>query len=179
MIPAPVLAICEGIWKYRRLVGYAAAAIAIVWFAWAKIHAYGDRRESEGRAAVQALWDVERANAIKAAKGAESARIASEAATAARNQEIEREHQEKLAAARRDNARLERMLQHAIESAASGGGNPEVAGSAGAVEAGPPGSDDPAHGAAGVAADIAAALTEARENAEQLDALIQVVRGQM
>lgn len=43
---------------YWRQVAGALAVLAILWFAWAKIDAYGDRREAAGENRVQAAWDA-------------------------------------------------------------------------------------------------------------------------
>ncbi len=165
---------------WRWILSALAVVVAVAWI-WAKIEAYGDAREAVGRATVEGLWGVEKAAAVKVAQKAETDRIASESATAARNQEIARVHAEKTASLAADNNRLERLLKSAIapRPAAGSDSNTEAAGIPGATPASSPGSDEPPAAAAGIAADIAAALTEARQNAEQLDSLIAEIKPQL
>lgn len=170
---------------FRKQVAYAALLAAIVcaalWYRNSLISAGIER----GEASVMALWAKDREKALKVAREAETARIASESAAAARNRELEKRHAEERAAAIADRDRYRSLFQRAREaaSAASRGSNPEAASIPGTNAAPATGSPE----ATGAAAEYAAALdaavadvmVESRQNASQLLRLQDEVRPQL
>jgi hypothetical protein len=87
----------------------AAAALA----AWAAIHAYGDRREDAGRAAVKALWEADVEARDRAALEAISAARTAEEAQRKANEVIESEYQARLSSIASDRDSVERLLREA------------------------------------------------------------------
>lgn len=91
---------------------------------WA-LDSYGDRREDEGRAAVQAEWNAEREVMERAAAQAEDENRRLEQALAARTQEAQRARENERAATARAAADLrahERMRDAELAAYAAGGG---------------------------------------------------------
>jgi biopolymer transport protein ExbB/TolQ len=87
-----------------------AAVLALI--AW-QIHAYGERREQDGRAAVQALWDADTKARDEATAKAIAAQAAAAEAQRKANEEIERDYEAKLAGVAADRDGVERMLREA------------------------------------------------------------------
>ncbi len=161
------------LWQFRRPIGYALAAIAIIGLAWWRIEAYGDAREKAGKDEVQALWDADVAARDKATADAIAAQKAREEAQRASNEVTIRDYTQKLLAIAADRDSLSRRLhdyQDRLRSLAAA----QAGGASGTADPGP----------------VASSPTEAdrrtdeldaacRADAEQLNALIQVVREQM
>ena len=170
------------LWRYRKLAGYALAALAAAVAIWAAIDSYGDRRASEAENARQSLWDADEAEEKRVAEEATRAAELQDAADAARNKEVLNANAKELAAAYADRDRTYRLLQRARAAAGAVSACP-VADSGGAADSGPQGGDGEAGPAADYAAQLDAAIAdvvaEARANAAQLDSLIAVVRPQM
>ena len=170
------------LWRYRKLLSYALAALALAGAIWAAIDSYGDRRASEAENARQALWDADEAEEKRVADEATRAAELQDAADAARNEEIARDNQAKIAAAYADRDSTYRLLQRARAAAGAVPACP-AAGASGVAPAGPPGVAGEAGPAADYAAQLDAAIAdvvaEARANAAQLESLIAVVKPQM
>jgi len=115
MIPAPLLLV----WRYRKLAGYALAAVAAVWLIWAQIAAYGSRREDAGRAAVQELWEADTAARQKTTDKAIADAKAREDAAKAANVEILQDANEKLTAIAADRTSLSGLLRAARDQVRS------------------------------------------------------------
>lgn len=145
-----------------------AAALALI--AW-QIHAYGERREQEGRDAVQALWAADTAARDKAMAEAIAAQKAAEEAWRKQGEVVESEYQARIASIAADRDSTYRLLQQArsalYRSAAEDSGT-GVAPAAGQ-----------ASGADRLDRLFAGAIEECRANIEQLDALIEAVRPQV
>jgi hypothetical protein len=152
-----------------------ALLLAVVWW---QIHSYGSRRYEAGKSHVQVKWDDANTKAKAVADAKTRENELQDAADAARNLEIEHAHAKELAAAAADRGRLERQLRNAIATAGRGPAS-QGAGQRGTTDPGPPGSAEPPDPTAGLAGDIAAALIEARQNADQLDRLRQEIIPQM
>ncbi len=148
------------------------AGAALVLAVWWALDSWGDSREQEGRTAVQAKWDEETRVRAEIASQAKAQAAATEEAARARNEEIIRDYEARIAAGAADTARLGRLLSDARKAARAGGGA-EAAGQPGAPPACPPGEDG------SIDAAIAAALIEARANADQLDALLAQIKPQL
>lgn len=93
-----------------------AAVLALI--AW-QIHAYGERREQEGRDAVQALWAADTLARDKAASDAIAAARAAQEAQRKQNEVIESEYQARLASIAADRDSVERMLREARDQVRS------------------------------------------------------------
>lgn len=89
-----------------------AGAGLLALIAW-QIHAYGERREQDGRAAVQALWEADSAARQSATDKAIAAAAAAQEAQRQHNEVIEREYQEQLAGIAADRDGVYRLLQQA------------------------------------------------------------------
>lgn len=100
------LAILARFWK--PLAG--AGLLALI--AW-QIHAYGERREQEGRDAVMALWAADTLERDKAASDAIAAARAAQEAQRKHNEVIESEYQARLASIAADRDGVERLLREA------------------------------------------------------------------
>jgi len=178
MIPflAPLLLKLPWLKKLRKLpwrwilIGIAAVAAA-AWI-WAQIAAYGSRREGDGRAAVQALWDANKADIQKLTDARILENATKEAAAAARNEEIEREYKAKLAAAAADTERTYGLLRQARIAANRRAGE-AATGATIAIAA------SEASIAERIDRAVAGVVTEHRANSDQLDALIAVVKPQI
>ena len=161
-----------------RLIGYAAAAIAIAWFVWAKIDAYGDRREKAGEARIQARWDADEAEETRLANAQALSNQLAEAAAAARNAQLEAQHRAEVAAALADRDRVAGLLGEARRAARArtAAQGPDLPGAA-------PAGQDPGPGQADAEAeldqDLADVIAESRANASQLNALIGELVPQM
>jgi hypothetical protein len=170
------------LWKCRKLVGYSLAALALAVAIWAAIDSYGDRRARESEDSIQALWDADEDEEKRVADEATRAAELQDAADAARNEEIARDYQAKIAAATADRDRTFRLLQRA-RAAASAVPATEAPSAAGVADPGPPSGAGEAGSTAEYAAQLDAAIAdvvaEARANAAQLDALRMVVIPQM
>lgn len=94
MIPLPVVIAWKAIWRYRKLAAYGIAVLAVLLIGW-RLHHHG---VVSGRAEIQAAWDKDRASraAVDATIAQNQAKV--ESANRARNEVIEREYQNKLAA---------------------------------------------------------------------------------
>lgn len=125
-----------------------------------------------GRAEVRALWDADKLLQAEAVAKAVAEAKASEAAATERNEVIEREYQEKLAAAAADRDSVYRLLQSAR-------GQVRASASREATSATIAAATREAAIAERVDRAVAGVVTEARANADQLDALIAVVKPQM
>lgn len=171
------------LWPWK-LIGRIALPLAIVAVVWWQVHAYGERCFSAGQAEVQARWDADELAEKSTADEQIRANQAAEAAAAARNKEIADAHAKELAAAAADTDRLRRLLASARAAATGSSAPAQGAGEPRAADASPPGESPGAGGApAGslerIDAAIADALTEARQNADQLDALLAEIRPQL
>jgi hypothetical protein len=159
-----------------------ALVLAMALWAW---HAHYKAGYKAGQAQVRALWDADEAAEAKVAADQIAANKLHEAAVEARNEEIARENDAKTAATLADNDRLRRLLASARAAASSGraaqGDSEPVADAAGSPR------QDEGAGATAPESDLAAridaaiadALTEARQNADQLDALQAEIRPQL
>jgi hypothetical protein len=160
------LAILKRFWK--PIAG--AAILALI--AW-QIHSYGDRREQEGRAAVQALWDADVQARDEATAKAIAAHAAAEEAQRKQNEVIESEYQARLASIAADRDSVERMLREARD---------QVRSLAAAEATGQRGLDALA-GIARRAAEVDRRLADydaaCRRDATRLDALQRQIRPQM
>ena len=145
-------------------VAVAALAAGALWYRHSLI--------AEGKAQVQALWDADEAAEKAVADAASLEALRQDAEDAQRNEGVIRDLNEKHAAdlAGRDN--LYRLLQrHAATTDTIRAS--QIAGSAAALAASETRRDERLDGL------LADALTDARLNADQLDALIAVVKPQM
>jgi hypothetical protein len=160
------LAILTRFWK--PIAG--AAILALI--AW-QIHAYGERREQEGRDAVKALWAADTAARDKAASDAIAAANAAAEAQRKQNEVIESEYQARLASIAADRDSVERMLREARD---------QVRRLAAAEASGQRGLDALA-GIARRAAEVDRRLADydaaCRRDATRLDALQRQIRPQM
>lgn len=125
-----------------------------------------------GRAEVRALWDADKLLQAEAVAKAVADAKASEAAATERNEVIEREYQEKLAAAAADRDGIYRLLQSAR-------GQVRASASREATSATIAAATREAAIAERVDRAVAGVVAESRANADQLDALIAVVKPQM
>lgn len=103
----------------------AGAAAAVLLVAWWALHTYGAGREADGRAAVHAEWDAQRASQERAAAAARAANRALETELAAQQQKAQHDRETERAAARRAAADLRAdrdRLRDAIDAYAAGGG---------------------------------------------------------
>lgn len=171
MIPPTLLpAALSFLRRYWRI----AAVVAVVLVGWWQLHAFGERHERIGGARIQALWDADELAEKAVADAATLAAQLQDAADAARNQRIADDHAKELAAATADRDRYLGLLQRA-RAAASTVRTGEAANLTGASEASTPrGSAETGALAEHLAAiDRATAdvMVEARQNADQLDAL--------
>jgi hypothetical protein len=167
------LAVVRGLpWKLIvKIAGIAAVVGLLLWYRHSLIE--------QGRAEVRAEWRAADVVANATAETAIREREREDAADAARNIEVEKDYAKKLSAAAADRSRLERQLRNAIAAASGGGGAGQGSDKPRTPEASSPGGPEPPDPTAGLAGDIAAALTEARENASQLDALIAEITPQL
>lgn len=172
MIPFAALAAPRAL-----LIGGAVLAFLLAAWAW------GERREDEGRAAVQAEWDAEEAQRMREAREAEQRERAVEhLGTIVIEKEVRRAHAEQPAAARADaelRAARERVQQLLAELTAA-----ETHASAAATAAGrgAPGAGpglvlaDLYRGADEEAAELAAALDDARARGQRCERIYDEVR---
>jgi hypothetical protein len=104
MIPLPlVLSFVRRYWKYAA----GALVMALIWLAW---HRHGVTQYNAGIAAEKSLWAKDRANRMAVDNQIIADQKAKDAATQARNEEIDRGKDEKLAALAADRDNLGRML---------------------------------------------------------------------
>lgn len=155
-------------WRLIAKIGAVAVVVGVIWW---QIHSYGERRYEAGKEHVQAKWGVEAAQLRAAADAAIRENERKDAADAARNKEIADAYEKKLSAATADTRRLERLLRDALQAAASGSAPGQGPDLPRVAPTSSPGSPEPPDATAGILADIAAALTESRQNADQLDSL--------
>ena len=156
-----------------------ALGAAAVLAAWAAIHAYGDRREDAGRAAVKALWTADVEARDRAALEAISAVRAAEEAQRKANEVIESEYQARLSSIASDRDSVERLLREARDeirrrTAAEATGALIAAQSSEARRL-----EELRRIDERIAAATADLRVEAGQNAEQLDALIAVIGPQL
>ena len=136
------------------------------------IGAYGDKRAAKEHAKVQALWDADtRARDAVTAKAVADA-LFQERAVRSNNEVIEREYQAKLLAVAGERDDVYRLLQQARNQVRAGASR-EATGALIAATAGE------ANIADRIDRAVAGVVTEFRANADQLDALIAVVKPQM
>ncbi len=155
-------ALLRRFWPHlAALAGVSVAALAIA--GW--INAYGERRELEGRAAVQDLWDEytleqERLNLTRE----EAARV--------HNEEVKREYEKQVADAMAGRSDYERLLRQARN---------QISALRAAQAASASGTAAPAaeRREAGIDEVLAWRLSECDANDAQLAALIDVVKAQM
>src|SRR5688500_6855316 len=161
-----------------RLIGYAVAAIAGVWFVWAKVNAYGDRRADAREAEIRALWEADELVEADQADAQVLKNAQDEAAAAARNAERERLHREEVAAALADRDRVAGLLKRACDSARARAAalSPDQPGATGASQDGSPRPADEEAELDGLIADV---IAEHRANASQLDGLIAEIVPQL
>ena len=103
----------------------AGAVVAVLLAAWWALDTYGDGREADGRAAVQAEWDAQVAYQQAAVIKAEAARRDTEQRLLQQQQEAQHARETDRAAARRAAADLRAdrdRLRDAIDAYAAGGG---------------------------------------------------------
>jgi hypothetical protein len=162
---------------WSRIAKYA-APVVLALLAWWQVRAYADRVADGREKEVRALWDADEAEEKRVADAAAAAAKLQDAADAARNKEIADGYAKNLAARAADNARLARLLRQATAAADSLRAG-QGADQPGAAPASPPGSDGPPVESAGIHQLIADALTEARQNADQLDAVLGQIKPQM
>ena len=170
-MPIPALALA---WRYRRIIGIALIVLGLLWLVRREVVQYGDGRAAE----VQARWDADELAEKAVADAATLKNQLEDAADEARNTQVAAQYESRVAAATADNARLARLLRQATASAgasraAQGPDQP------GAAPTGPQGSDEPPAAGLGIEQLIADALTEARQNADQLDAVLAELTPQM
>jgi hypothetical protein len=155
-----------------KLIGRIAVPVLVLLVAWWSIRSYADRVADGREAEVRALWEADTAARDKvAAKGIADA-LAKEAAARATNEVIEREYHEKLSVAAADRESVYRLLQQAR-------GEVRSVTSREATSATIAAATREAAIAERVDRAVAGVVTEARSNADQLDALIAVVKPQM
>lgn len=158
-------------WRYAA--GAALLAALVAAFIWYRHSVY-----QAGAASVQALWDAnELTEEIEAGVQAKD-NAAKEAAAASHNEEVTRDLQAKNTVSAAAADRYRRLYLQAAGSART---SPpaESGGSSGIAPASQAAGDERADFLARIAAASAAALVEARQNADALDGLIAVVKPQM
>lgn len=161
--------------RYWRYIA-GAAILGVIWW---QLHAYGVRKYDAGKAHVQAKWDQANVVAKAAADAKTRENELQDAADAARNIEVEKEHAKELAAASADRDRNYRLLQQARQrSTPSSCPAPEGSGFGGTTDASETGGAESTEDAAyrrrldAIDAAVADLMEEARANASQLDSLI-------
>jgi hypothetical protein len=165
------------LWPWRTI-GKVAAPVLVLLVAWWSIRSYADRVADAREAEVRGEWAADEAEEKRVADAQTLKNQLEDAADEARNAQVAKKYADDLAAAAAGNARLERMLRQAT-AAASAGRAGQGADIPGAAPAGPQGGDEPPAAGAGIHQLIADALTEARMNADQLDAVLSEIRPQM
>ncbi len=166
------LAFLKLAWAARRYIAIAAAGLLIGYLAVSRIHAYGNSRAAEARSTEHALWQADVAARDKAAAQVIIAQAAKAARDLAHNNEVESDYLAKMDKLSGERDVLVGLLKRArgqVLTLAAGQG----AGTAVLAAAGPAPSPDQLDAA------LAAALIESRANADQLDALIAVVKPQL
>ena len=156
------------IWRHKAEVAILLALLGLLY----AIGRYGDNREAKGRAKVQVLWDADTEAREKVTAKAIADALLQERAARSNNEVIEREYQAKVAAATADRDATYRLLQQARNQVRSSASR-EATGALIAATAGEASIADRIDRA------VAGVVTESRANADQLDALIAVVKPQM
>lgn len=162
------LALAKLAWKFRKWAAYAIGGAVVAW----ALLAYRHSLIELGEARTQARWDADEAAEKAVADAAIQDNAKKEAAAAARNQEIEREYQNKLAAATADIERTYGLLRQA-RAAANRRAGEAATGATIAIAA------SEASVADRIDRAVAGVVAEHRANSDQLDALIAVVKPQM
>lgn len=159
-------------WAARKVIGIAAAALFIGYLAVSRIHAYGQHKADAARAEEHALWQADTAQRDKAAAAVILAQAQKAASDKQHNDEVESEYLAKMDKLSGERDRIVGLLQRArgqvLTLAAGQGAGAPVPAAAG-----------PAPSPEQLDAALAAALVESRANADQLDALIAVVKPQL
>jgi hypothetical protein len=160
------------LWRLRKPIGIAAGLLALFAAVGWQVHAFGERAEERGRAEIRDLWQADTL-ARDAVNAAELARQAADREVQRKaNDAILEDYNAKLLAAAGDRDNYFRLLQRArgeVHSLAAG----QATGARIAATA----------GEAGIAERIdravAGVIVEARANADQLDAVIAVIKPQV
>jgi hypothetical protein len=160
------------LWRFRKLIGYALLAAALVTAFLAYRHSLINGGIAQGRDEVKALWAKDSAARDKATQEAIASALKREDDARKHNDQVVADYAQKLSAAAGSRDEYFSLLQRArnqVRGLAANQGS----------SAPSPAPTCEATGTERLDSAIAAALVESRENAEQLDALIAVVKPQL
>lgn len=162
-------------WKFRYLIGGIALA-AVVWW---QVTAYGDRErkagEAAGRSAVEVLWQADLAAAQQAAEKAVAENKAKEEAARTTNEQIITDYINRISASAGERDRIAGLLNRARGEARNCAAT-EAANTSAAFAASQAQRNEYLRQ---LDSAIAGLRAEAGNNADQLDALIAVVKPQL